>query len=115
MVKQSIAVLPNVLQLLLANKSTAHLADGAPIKLECSNLVHEILIHTNTGSTAQQAPRTCTMAQRSTATLVLPSRLWKTPRFIACRRLPLSQYSITTMLQVARLRSSSGSSRLKRT
>ncbi len=29
---------------------------------------------------------TCTMAHRSTATLVLPRRLWNTPFFMACRR-----------------------------
>ena len=38
---------------------------------------------------------TCTMAQRSTATEVLSSRLWKTPFFMAWRREALSQYSIT--------------------
>lgn len=47
----------------------------------------------HTTSAQSHTKHTCTIAHKSTATLVLPSRLWKTPFFMACRNDARSQNS----------------------
>lgn len=87
---------------------TQRARNGASSETVIKSTIHILATHS-------QMQLTCTMAQRSTARLFLPRRLWKTPLFSACHRLPLSQYSITMMLHMASELSSPGSSRLNLT